>query len=166
MYEYSHHSEISSMCIIFLIVVWRRQLINYKRIISSFNSAAFLHALKWTLHRDGYGKHIVAFSRPLPRVRSLRKTYTRTVCSSDMLQALIMAVRGYAVASLGEETGGRPPRVTPARGWHPTEKKMCGWIYTEQWTKEVGQVKRSKVTPSRGWNKKVTLMSKKGRQFF
>jgi len=53
-------------------------------------------------------------------------------------------------------------------------KKNCGWIYEEQWTSEVGYVKRSGKGPgwhpaggdTRGKSVKVTVVSKKGRQFF
>jgi len=48
---------------------------------------------------------------------------------------------GLAVASLG---GGRPPRVTPFRGVTPEGKNFAAEFAKklEQWTNEVGQVKK------------------------
>jgi len=47
------------------------------------------------------------------------------------------------VASLGE--GSDRPGWHPPRGWQPNEKeKFCGWIYKEQWTNEVEQVKNDR----------------------
>ena len=37
-----------------------------------------------------------------------------------------------------------------ARGVTPEGKKFCGQIYKEKWRNEVGQVKKCRVTPSRG----------------
>ena len=44
--------------------------------------------------------------------------------------------------------------MTPFRGWHPNEEQNCGWIYKEQWTNEVGQVKKGAWwhSPGGGWH--------------
>jgi len=62
--------------------------------------------------------------------------------------------------------------VTPLQ-WSDTRRKksFCGQIYKELWSNEVGQVKNVRSDTLQGGDNrvklvKVTVMSKKGRQFF
>jgi len=53
----------------------------------------------------------------------------------------------------------------------PERKKICGQIYKEWWTNEVGQIKKGGGDTFQGGDTrvksiKVTVMSKKGRNFF
>ena len=50
-----------------------------------------------------------------------------------------VSIEGSSVTG-GMEGGATAPDDT-LQGWHPKEKNR-GWIYKEQWTNEVGQVKK------------------------
>ena len=90
-----------------------------------------------------YGPGIGRVRVEVRRSTNVRK-YRNILCESSFTNATVSGVTGGSV----------PPRDTLQGGGVTSEGKnfFCGWICKEQWTNEVGQVKRCGVTPSRGWH--------------